>query len=1190
MVERLIRFSVASPWMVVLLALVAGGAGWIALDQTPVDAFPDISENQVIVYTEWMGRSPQDMENQVTYPLSSELQGIPGVKDVRAMSGFGMSQIYVVFEDGIDFYWSRTRVLERLASIQGRLPAGVVPQLGPDATALGQVFWYVLEGPGDLDELRSLQDYVVRYALQTVDGVAEVASVGGFVRQYQIDVDPRRLQAFGLTMGAVMEAVQRGNIDVGAKTIESAGMEMIVRGLGFIKRIEDVESLVVTARAGVPIYVRDVGTVQLGPDFRRGALADEHGERVGGVVTMRFGANPRDVIDGVKAKLAEIAPSLPPGVRVVPFYDRTQLVDETLGTLNEALLQELLITLCVVILFLLHLRTSLIVAATLPLAVLLAFIGMRALGLGADIMSLSGIAIAIGTVVDMGIIMSENVYSSLTERRPGQSRAAAITEAAAEVGPAIMTAVSTTVVSFLPVFYLTGQSGKLFKPLAWTKTFAMVSAVILAVTLVPALCRLFLRETDDGRPGLAVRRVRGVSVVAFGGIGALVGWRLPAAGFLGLVQPWVTALLLGALLAAVGWRVTTERLRPIDDNPVSRGIVGVYQPALRWILAHKSLFMMLPVGVVTLGVLIFAGFGAFLAPLRPLAGAVGLDLSLVRPFAAMERAFPGIGSEFMPPLDEGAYLAMPSLLSQASLSQSLEVMLAMNREIARVPEVSQVVGKLGRAETALDPAPVGMLETVVNLKPRDQWRPGVTREDILQQLERVSRVPGTTPSWLQPIETRIVMLQSDIRATMALRVMGAPLRPDGTPYSDVEAVRVIERTVVAMEDVVRLVKGAVTVTALRTGGKPYVELAVDREAIGRYGLKVADVQDVIEMALGGVNLTWSLEGRERYPVRVQIPRELRDEVEDLEQVLVPTPDGAQVPLASLARIREVIGPSAIRTENGQLTGYVMFNAKGRDEAAVIEDAARAVDAWRAERRAAGEADPIAAGLAISPTGRYRNKIEADRRLAVIVPLVLALNFFLIFLQFRRMGLTVTIFAAIPVAFGGGFILIWLYPDLLDLLHSLGLRARPSTGPVYLTTSVWVGFIALFGVAVDDGVVVGTYLKQVFTRRTCTTVDEVRAAVIHAGTRRIRPMLMTTATTIIALLPILWSTGRGSDLMQPMALPLVGGMSFELITLFVVPVIYSWMMERKVLRGEVAREAEIGIHSQAVASASDRSSE
>jgi Cu(I)/Ag(I) efflux system membrane protein CusA/SilA len=1183
MVQRLIRFATLSPWMMILGALVVGGFGWSAMRETPVDAFPDISENQVIVYTQWMGRSPLDVENQITYPLSTDLQGIPGVRDIRAMSGFGFSQIYVVFEDDVDFYWSRTRVLERLASLQGKLPAGATPQLGPDATALGQIFWYVLDAPGmDLAAQRSLQDYVIRYALQEVDGVAEVASAGGLVRQYQIDVDPNRLKAHDVTIGDVIGAVRRGNIDVGAKTIESSGLEMIVRGLGFIKHEGDVENLVVKARDGTPIFVRDVANVNVGPDFRRGVLADGGGERVGGVVTMRFGANPRDVIQGVKAKIAEVETGLPEGVRIVPFYDRTQLIDETMGTLNEALVQELFITIMVVVLFLLHLRTSLIVAVTLPLAVLMSFIGMRILGLGADIMSLAGIAIAIGTVVDMGIIMSENVFGALIERRPETSRFEAIVEAAAEVGPAILTAVSTTIVSFLPVFFLTGQSGKLFKPLAWTKTFAMFSAVVLAITLVPALCRLFLRESAEGRSHRALARLRLIATVSFAGIGALVGWRLPALGIGSGTLPWIPALASALVLGAVGYRTTTERMRPIDDNPVSRAVVGVYQPTLRWILAHKGLFLMLPATLMTAGIVIFLGFSTLLAPLRPLAQWAGVDLDRVRPIAALDRALPGLGSEFMPPLDEGSYLAMPSLLSQASLSETLEVMQTMNREIERVPEVAQVVGKLGRAETPLDPAPVGMIETVVNLKPKEQWREGVTREDILKELKRVSRIPGTTPSWLQPIETRIVMLQSGIRATMALRVMGAPLKPDGTAYDGAEALRVIEQTVVALEEVVRGVEGAIDVSALRTGGKPYVEIDIDREAIARYGVKVADVQDVIETAVGGINLTWSLEGRERYPVRVQYPRELRDSAEDLARILIPTPSGAQVPMAALADIREVVGPAAVRTENGQLTGYVMFNAFERDETAVINEALAAANAWRAEQRRTTGEDPIPSGLTVTATGRYKNKIEADRRLMVIVPLVLALNFFLIFLQFRRIGLTATIFAAIPVAFGGGFILLWAYPHLLDLFYELGLRAQPSGGPIYLTPAVWIGFIALFGIAVDDGVLVGTYLMQVFARRTATTVEEVRDAVVYAGTRRVRPMLMTTVTTIVALLPILWSTGRGADLMQPMAIPLVGGMVFEGFTMFVVPTIYSWMMERKVLRGEVARESEIGVHTEAPA--------
>ena len=1165
----IIRFAVRSPGMLVLICLVAGAVGWAALQRTPVDAFPDISENQAIVFTPWMGRSPQDIEDQITYPLSSELQGIPGVREIRGMSGFGFSQIYVVFEDGVDFYWARTRVLERIAGLGETLPAGVTPQLGPEATALGQVFWYIVDGPGyDLGALRSIQDFYIRYGLQSVDGVAEVASVGGFVSQYQIDIDPNRLKAYGVTLAEVLAAVRKGNIDVGAKTIETNGMEAIVRGLGFIKSIQDVENLVVKASRGTPIYVRNVAHVQLGPDFRRGALADEHSERVGGVVAMRFGANPKAVITAVKARLESLQDGLPDGVRIVPFYDRTQLIDDTLGTLRIALLEELMITILVVMVFLLHVRTSLIVAVTLPLAVFLAFVGMRALGIGADIMSLSGIAIAIGTVVDMGIIMSENIFAALAGRKSTQQRGEVIAQAAAEVGPAIMTAVMTTVVSFLPVFFLTGQSGKLFAPLAWTKTFAMIAAVILAVTLVPALCRLFLREPNTTRAPRTQARLRLISMLSFAGIGLLVGWRLPEVGIFAGVQPWMTGMALGALLAMVGARITNEHLNPMEHNPVSRWIVRIYQPAVHWVLAHRSRFMMAPATIVGLGLTIYLGAGLVLDPLRPVAEAIDLDLDKVRPAAWAAKTFPGIGSEFMPPLDEGSYLAMPSLLPQASLSMTMAVMRRMNAEIASIPEVAQVVGKLGRAETALDPAPIGMMETVVNLEPESQWRPGITTEDIVQELKRKSRIIGTTPSWLQPIETRIVMLQSGIRATMALRLRGAPRHPDGTAYSGDEALRVMEAAAIAMEAVVRDVDGAVDVTALRLGGKPYVEFDIDREAIARYGVKVREVQDVIETAVGGVNLTYSLEGRERYPIRVQYARELRDEYDDLKHILVPSPGGAKVPMSALAKIRHKVGPAAIRTEDGQLTAYLMFNAFERDETAVIEDAVAAVEAWRRQIRQQTGEDPIPAGLTLSPTGRYKNKIEADRRLALIIPIVLAINFFLIFLQFRNIALTATIFAAIPVAFGGGFILIWLYPEILDLLHWIGLRAHPSAGPVYLTTAVWVGFIALFGIAVDDGVVIGTYLRQVFEDREIRTVEDIRNAIVEAGTRRIRPMLMTTVTTILALLPILWSSGRGSDLMQPMALPLVGGMSFAFVTVFVVPAVFGAVMERRLRRGDL----------------------
>lgn len=1165
--NRLLAFSVGSPGMVVLLASVFGAFGWAALSETPVDAFPDLSDNQVIVYTDWMGRSPQDVEDQITYPLSTALQGVPGVRDLRGMSAFGFSQVYVVFEDDIDIYWARTRVLEKLSTLGSTLPAGVQPQLGPDATALGQVFWYALEGPGhDLAELRSLQDFTLRYALQAVPGVSEVASVGGAVRQYQIELDPSAMLAYGVSTRDVITAVRRGSVDVGAKTVERSGLELVIRGVGFIKQQRDIEDLVVTERGGTPVFVRHVANVQLGPDFRRGALADERDERVGGVVTMRYGANPKAVIDGVKERLEALKPALPEGVRVVPFYDRSQLVDETMGTLRETLALELIITVVVVLLFLLHVRTSLVVAATLPLAVLLCFLAMRALDLGADIMALTGIAIAIGTVVDMGIIMAEAIYAQLTES-PDRPRGEVIAEAAAEVAPAIVTAVSTTVISFLPVFFLTGQAGRLFKPLAWTKSLTMIAALLCAVTIVPALCRLVLRDSDTMN-----RRARQIAVGAFAGLGGALGAALPGAGVLAGAQPWVVALIGGCALGALAVVMTTERLRPLEDNVVARAIVGAYQPTLRWLLEHKRLFAVAPAAIAIGGLLVAFGARPITAPLRALGAAFGADMSQSRPLRALDAALPPLGSEFMPPLDEGSYLAMPSLLPQASLSETLRVMRRMNEAIATVPEVAQVMGKLGRAETALDPAPVAMLETVVNLHPKALWRDGVTAEDILAELKTKSQVVGTTPSWLQPIETRIVMLQSGIRATMALRLIGAPRDPEGRPYRGLEAHMAIERAALAVEDVVRRVPGATAVTTLRQGGKPYLELHIDRAAVARYGLTIADVADVIETAIGGKNLSWSLEGRERYPIRVAWSRELRDSPERLERILVPTRSGAQIPISAVAELRAVQGPASVRTENGQLVGYVMFNAAGRDEAAVMDDAVAAVKRWRAERRSAGD-DPIPAGLTVSPTGRYLHKIEADRRLMIIVPLVLALNFFLIFLQFRSFTLTATLALAIPVAFGGGFLLLAAWPHLLDLLHAVGLRARPSPGPIYLTTAVWVGFIALFGIAVDDGVVVGTYLRQVFSRRAADSVAAIREGVIEAGSRRIRPMLMTTVTTLAALLPILWSTGRGSDLMLPMALPVVGGMLFAFISVFVVPVAYAAALERQLPARAVGPSAE-----------------
>ncbi len=1180
--RRLISFCVRSPWMVMLFAAVLGATGWALLQTTPVDAFPDVSENQVIVFTDWMGRSPQDVEDQVTYPLSTALAGLPGVRDVRSMSAFGFSQIYVVFYDHIDVYWARTRVLERLSTAAAEMPEGARPQLGPDASALGQVFWYALESADhDLAELRSLQDFHLRYELQSVEGVAEVAGVGGFVRQYQVDVDPNALKAYDISIRQVIDTVRRGNIDVGARTFEQSGMEFVIRGLGFVRAVSDLEDLVVRSVDGTPVFLRQVATVHIGSQFRRGALADEHGERVGGVVTMRLGANPGEVIDRVKERIATLEASLPPGVRIVSFYDRTELIDETLATLRTALTHELLITLIVVLLFLLHVRTSLIVATTLPLAVLTAFVGMRVIGVGADIMSLSGIAIAIGTVVDMGIIMGEAIFARLLERgrRDGEEREGTrereVAAAAHEMAPAILTAVATTVISFLPVFFLTGESGKLFTPLAWTKTFAMVASVILAVTLVPAMCRVFLRDSSSGEPRDGAERDgswgRALAIVVMAGVGAAAGSGLARADVLAGSHPWVGGFLGALALGALAVIATYERMRPIEANPVSRGILRVYQPSLVWILGHKGLFLMVPVVVLLLGAMIFVGLPRLLLPARALGAWAGVDIDDIRPVAAAQRVFPGIGSEFMPPLDEGSYLTMPSLMPQASLNETMRVMLKMNEAIASVPEVSQVMGKLGRADSPLDPAPIGMIETIVNLVPRSEWREGVTQQDILEELRRRTHVIGATPSWLQPIETRIVMLQSGIRAQMAIRLMGAPRDESGVPHAGLEAYRVIEETAQLIEEVIRDVPGLADATVMRQGGKPYFEFDLDRRAIGRYGLTVREVQDVIEAAVGGVDISWTVEGRERYPIRVAYKRELRDRPEALEELLVPVEGGVHVPMSALASIRHVIGPASIRTENGQLTGYVMFNAHERDQASVVDGAMARIAAWRAEQQREHGRDPVPAGLVLSPTGRYKSKLEADQRLMLILPLVLLINFFLIYLRFRDVLLTATVFLAIPVSFAGGFILLWLYPYLLDLLHMGGLRSRAADGPIYLTTAVWVGFIALFGIAVDDGIVIGTYLRQEFKKKATTTVEEVRRHILEAGSRRIRPMLMTTVTTILALMPILWSTGRGADLMQPMALPIVGGMLFAFVTAFVVPTIFAWVMETRLKMGLLTEE-------------------
>jgi copper/silver efflux system protein len=1134
MIASLIRFCVRNPVVVLVLTAALLGIGIDSWNDKTVDAIPDISENQVIVVTRWPGRSPEDVEDQITYPLSTQLAGVRGVKEIRSLSGFGFSQVYVVFDEPIrllpssaiaDFYESRTRVLEKLSSVRSMLPEGVNPELGPDATALGQIFMYTVDGPYDLATLRSLQDFVVRYELQSVAGVSEVASVGGMVREYQVDVNPEDLRHYGAGMNDIVRGIRLANLDVGAKTIENGGVETIVRGLGFIKGVRDVEDVVIgtmTPRGFMPtamrmnqgsealaanhrpLLVRDVATVRLGPAFRRGALADGKRERVGGVVAMRFGENPRDVIAGVRESILRLNDPevgiLPEGVRVSPFYDRTQLIEETTDTLEVALREELIITVVVVLLFLFHFRTSLIIAATLPLAVLISFVAMRWLGVDSNIMSLTGIAIAIGTMVDMGIVMTENIYRRLEEDGGKGNPIKIVEDAAVEVGPALLTAVATTVISFVPIFFLEDQEGKLFRPLAWTKSLALVAAALVGVLVVPVLCRLFL--TSD--------RAR-------------------------------------------------RKMVSFDQNLVSRAIRWAYEPTLRWVLAHKLLFLLGPALIVLLGGLAMTGTRSFTEPIREGIGGRTSELAMLD---WLDRRFPGLGQEFMPALDEGSLLYMPSLLPAASLSQTLDVMKRQNAQIESLPEVAKVVGKLGRVESALDPAPIGMIETVVQLQPRSEWREGIRQSDIVSELMRVTHTPGVLEgagAWLQPIETRVIMLNSGIRAPLAAKLIGSPRSADGRSMTAAQGVAALEEAANWIREVIQPVPGVAGPNVENLGGKPYLEARVRREEVGHWGLTVQDVQDAITTAIGGKVVDSTVEGRERYGIRVAYPRERRDRVDSIDNVLVHGSRGP-VPLSFVADISSTIGPAAIKTEDGRLRLHVMFAAAGRDEGAVMEDALARIAEARREHIDAGHPDPIPAGVAVEAAGRYENQARAAKRFRVLIPICFAIILFLLYLNFRSWVTSLNVFAALPVCIGGGLLLLAFFPDFKDFMFEIGLWDQPSSGPIYITVAVIVGFIALAGIATDDGVVIATYLDQSMKKRQPGTVDEVREATVAAGLRRIRPCLMTTVTTIVALYPILSSTGRGSDVAQPMALPAVGGMLAGLISLFIVPLVYCWIQE------------------------------
>ena len=1218
-VANVVAFCLDNKLIVILLVLLSVGWGLIVSpfdspigalprDPVPVDAIPDLGENQQIVFTEWPGRSPQDVEDQITYPLTVALLGLPHVKTVRSYSFFGFSTIYVIFGEKADFYDSRSRILEKLGSLPGgTLPPEASPALGPDATALGQVFWYTLEGRDDegrpaggwdLAELRSIQDFQVKQALTAAGGVAEVASVGGFEQEYQVDVDPDALWLHGVSLAQVTSAVAAANRDVGARSLEINRVEYVVRGVGTITSVADLEASVVAVADNVPVLLGDVATVSMGPALRRGALDREGAEAVGGVVVVRYGENPLQVIERVKGKIAEIAPSLPvktladgrtSRVTVVPFYDRSGLINETLGTLSEALILEILITIIVVILMMRNLRGGFLVAMVLPLAVVLVFVAMKVFGIDANIVALSGIAIAIGTIVDMGVILVENILSRRDEAealRLAGGEAVPLRDvvhrATTEVGGAVLTAVATTIISFLPVFTLVAAEGKLFKPLAFTKTFALLSSVLVALVVLPPLALLILR------------RRRSVAPAPLANLRARIGAMTPA----GLGLNHVLALAATLLLAGRWLPLGAGRSYLVNAIFVLVAVFGLlggaglfrrsYPRILHWCLANRPVFLAAPILVVLVGATAWLGFDRMFAFL-PGAGGGGDGTGWSRLWSGPRHTFPGLGKEFMPPLDEGSYLYMPTTMPHASIGEARDVLAKLDMAIATIPEVVQVVGKLGRARSALDPAPVSMIETVINYKPeyrldkhgrrqrfrwdrgtgdfvRDdhgepvpdprgryyrQWREEIrSADDIWDEIVRVTRLPGTTSApRLQPIATRLVMLQSGMRAPMGIKVKGPTLEA-------------IESAALAIEKHLKNAPGvaAETVIADRVVGKPYLEFHLDRAALARHGLTVDRVQEVLGTAVGGRPVTTSVEGRERYQVRVRYQRERRDDLDEIKRILVKGADGVPVPLGDLVDIRYQRGPMTIKSEDTFLLGYVIFDKQaGRAEVDVVEG----VRDWLADKRAAGELE-LPPGVSYTFAGSFENQVRSQKTLAVVLPLALALIFLVLHLQFRRVSTTAMVFGGVFVAWAGGFLMVWLYGQtwFLDVsILGANLRDVFHLHTVNLSVAVWVGFLALFGIATDDGVLMATYLDQSFGARRPRTRGEVRDAAVAAAARRVRPALMTSATTVLALLPVLSLTGRGADIMIPMAIPSFGGMLVALLTLFIVPVLYAWREER-----------------------------
>ncbi|QZE15624.1 efflux RND transporter permease subunit [Halosquirtibacter laminarini] len=1222
-----------------------------AINKVSVDAIPDIGDNQQIVYTKWAGRSPQDIEDQVTYPLTTTLLGIPGVKTVRSASAFGFSTINVIFKDKVDYYWSRTRIIEKLNALTpNTLPEGVKPTLGPDATGLGQVFWYTLEGKDskgnntggwDLAELRSIQDYIIKYSLMSTQGVSEVASIGGFVKEYHIDLNQEAMRAYNISLNQIIKAVKNSNIDVGAQTMEINRAEYFIRGLGYIKNLDDLENALVTnGKNQVPIYLKQVAHLSLGPANRRGILDKNGTEAVGGVVVARFGANPMEVLQNLKKKIETLSPTLPTKtlsdgtiskITIEPFYDRSKLIQETLYTLKDALYLEILITILVVVIMLRNLKTSVIISTLLPLSILIVFIAMRYFGITANIVSLSGIAIAIGTLVDIGIVLVENLIKHIHYPENRDKRWFDVVWLSTnEVGSAIITSISTTIVSFIPVFSLQAAEGKLFHPLAFTKTFALLGALMVALFILPTISYYFFKNEFEKK---ALKKKQGLFIAGLL-IGLTIGVWISPISFLWSIPTLILAIfyILKALypnydkklsqilqvlvivmitvLLALAWNplgYQHSRLSNIFFVAILIFFVmggfklfeRYYPNILRWCLKHKKRFLTIPLTLVLIAFLTWQGFESTL-------GALFSNMSKVQHstvYQSLKHYFPGIGSEFMPSLDEGDFLLMPTSMPHSGVQENRRVLQQLDIRTNQIPEVDGVLGKAGRIHSALDPAPLSMYENIIHYKdeysrnnhgevlrykvdknqrfmlrdsttvskdsayaiplshfieiqsggePVRQWRQKIhSKEDIWHEITHATRLPGVTSApKLQPIETRIIMLQTGMRAAIGIKILGNQL--DSIQSFGLSLEKVLQK----MPHVVPS-----SVFADRIVGKPYLLVDWDRQQLAQYGMSIGEAQKQLEIGLGGVPLGKSVEGRERYDIRIRYNRDDRQDAESIKHLLISNSRGKLYPIGQLAKIRYKAGPQMIKSEDGFLIGYVIFDV----QKGISEGEAVALTQKLLNKQIENHQLHIPYGIHYKFSGNYENQERASKRLAIAIPVCLILILLILYLQFHSIGTALMVFSSITVAFSGAFILIGLYSasGFLDI-HVFGIHLSEifQVHPINLSIAVWVGFIALFGISTDDGVLLATYLDQSFEKRKPKNIEEIHQAIVMAGRKRIRPALMTTATTILALFPVITSTGRGSDIMLPMSIPSIGGMAIALIAVFIVPVLYGWRAERK----------------------------